>query len=348
MRIGQLWIVDASTADPAHSGVKSRHLTGMRLSDGLAAAMEAERAKQFGIAHRNNVASGVNAKDFGLPDQPIFKQAPGDTMETSVLPRFSLASIDQAALAGSIPTALASFFAAFSTTATKNLTLEAIGVEIAELPLDTFSAKVAQACDDPTSVFGNITNRNRLHAVGYKAMKTWWQRRQAETGSEKIAKYDPRLFLIRRVFYARGINFVYHDTNATAVAFRAAFNAQLPAGVTPPAAPTPPTATTPTLTDPTGAIATGAAATAALKSVMADVAAMKTALAGANIGIGASFGRATARGIEITELFENPLAFGYDALVSELSKPDATGHISDDKGIGDLCNFAKSSVIENP
>lgn len=138
--------------------------------------------------------------------------------------------------------------------------------------------------------------------------------RQRDAGAASIAKFQPYMLLVKRVYYMRGINYVYHDANAAAVAASAALNARISGVASTPTAP---------------ALAVGTPPTdAQIKSLSEAVTSLsgqitKSLGTGGNIGVSSSFARATAEGIEMTEIFERPLAFGYvaDAAALDDSQP---------------------------
>ncbi|MFI5032755.1 MAG: hypothetical protein ACHQPH_18835, partial [Reyranellales bacterium] len=104
--------------------------------------------------------------------------------------------------------------------------------------------------------------------------------------------------------------YIYNDTRI--VAAEAAASAKIPAAQQPPALPN---ISMNVVTAPAagGAPATAADALAAkVASLQAQVDALRGAVASnTNIQVGATFTRATARGIEMIDLFQRPLAFGY-------------------------------------
>ena len=332
MRIGQLWIGDASTAAP-NSGLKPRDLTSMVLSDALVAPMETERkARMNEAARQSKSVASLSTDVLGTGAAPAYyKQGADNTLEISALPKYTLASVDQAALSGAVPTAAASFFASLGFTQSKYLTLEAIGVEIAELPADTFAHVVRTACTAGTGTFGDAAERDVVQGVGYNSMRAWWQQRQSDAGSKPIAPFAAQLYLLHKVFYMRGIRYIFNDEKAASAVLGASLANQFPTGVTPPPAPTP-AAPAPT---PAG---TGAGATelqAQMTALAQQINGLKNALpANTNTNIAGSYARATAQGVEMVDLFERPVAFGYVAFAENLS-PAANGQWQG--GIGEFC-----------
>jgi hypothetical protein len=83
--------------------------------------------------------------------------------------------------------------------------------------------------------------------------------------------------------------------------------------------------------------------TTAVNALTAQI--TKSPAAGNNIGISTSFAHATAAGVELTQVFDRPLAFGYQADFADI-KVDDSGRISG--GIDTLCAIASPATAVPP
>ncbi len=175
---------------------------------------------------------------------------------------------------------------------------------MAELPFDTFAQIVAQSClsAEPGSL-GKLM-QNKVPELGYTAMS-------AELGNNLNPPFMPAVTIVRRVYYLRGIKFVFNDSKAAAAALNAALNTRLDASRTP-AAP-PPLSVTATASAPSGSGTIGSDLKAQVADLTQQMTQLKSNLATGNnnVNIASSFARATATGIELVQLFDRPLAFGY-------------------------------------
>ncbi len=244
-------------------------------------------------------------------------------LELAGFPSYSLASITDFTLAGSAPTAFASFLAAIGFRETTSLSVQAEGVEVASLPADDFAAGIRQACADPKNIFGNpqlaqIPLRFANAELANNALV-----RQAYSKNKQ--PYRPALVMIRRVYYLRGVRYIFSDTRAFAAQLSAAANAKASPTQQ---LPTPPNISMNVVTPP----ASGAkpdAVTAELASLQTQMDALRSAISSSsNIQVAGTFARATARGIEFVDLFQRPLAFGYVA-IAESFLPE--------RGLNDFC-----------
>lgn len=342
MRIGQIWIGDASAAGE-DDRVKARHTISMLLSDALVTPMEDQRKIRMAEASRfSKSASNLSSDLTGTPTgTSFFKQTTEDSLEIAALPKYTLASVDQAALSGAVPSPTASFLASFGFTQSKYLTMEAVGVEIAELPVDTVTSIVQQACADPNSLFGSSGRRDTVQRVGFYSMQAWWEVRKQDAEGKPIADFKPQLYLLHKVLYMRGIRYIFNDQKAASAVLSAALANQFPAGVTPPTAPAPPPPSpTPNAAPASDTTGTGnAALKAQIDALNAQIAALRSSTAqNGNTNIAGSFARATAQGVELVELFERPMAFGYVAFAENLA-PGSNGQWSG--GIAQFCDDFK-------
>jgi hypothetical protein len=335
IRIGQLWIGDTSITSP-NSGATPRDLPSMLLSDELVPNMEAKRAAIMSSSQRFARSPDSLAADLGFSSggEIYYKQATDDTLEVAAMPKYTLAAVTQEAFAGTLPQALSSFFAALGFSQTKYLTVEAIGVEIADLPVDTFSDVVSAACKDTKSgVFGNPEKREIVQRVGYNALEAWWEGRKARAEGGAIAKFAPQLYLVSKVYYLRGLRYIFNDNEAASAAVAAALSNKFATGVTPPSAPAPSPPAPAASPSPGAAPNPQQAQIDALTKELTD---LKTAVAqNTNTNVAASYARATAQGVEMVDLFQRPVAFGYVAFAENLA---LDSHGKPLGGIGEFCS----------
>ena len=328
IRLGQLWIVDISSADKSNPKPKPGRVVTLPLSNTLVEAMETARANQYPLLHRVAAGGGPNlatalASKSGTA--AAAQQADKDTFELSAIPGYNLASVDQASLAGTLPTPFATLLGAIGFTQSKSMTMEAKGVEIADMPVDSFGDTLRKACA-PGGPLGNAAVRDYLHTRGWHDLYPGYKLRQQDAGTTKIAPFRPSVLLVRRVWYMRGINYVFSDDKAAAAALTAAINTRLAATASPPAVLG--------LPDLKGVAAADLPKLAALlNEINAQLA--NASPAGTTAGIRASVSRATSQGITFTEAFDRPLAFAYDAIAREI-KVDDSGRSSG--GLSDICN----------
>jgi hypothetical protein len=330
VRIGQVWIEDASVGDAA-KGLPSGVPTSLRVSDQLVGPVETRRKSLTVTPGRLDKSGDTLVKDIlGTPTGvDYFKQSANDSLAIAALPKYSLASVDQASFSGSGATPFASLLGSLGFSRSEYLTVEAAGIEIADLPLDELGEAVQGACTSHTGIFGDPIARNNVQRAAFGAMAAWWQFRQTHGGT--TAPFQPQIVLLRRVFYLRGIRYIFHDSKAAALALSAAFNPRLAAGVTPPATPSQPAIpAAPVVPD------QDASLKAEVDALTAQVAAIKTNLpANSNLNLSVEGMRATAAGIEMIQLFERPIAFGYEPLAEALTiDPDSKKMAH---GVAELC-----------
>ena len=330
MRLGQIWLVDASVGK-ANAGLTPRVPTGFLISNDLVAPMEARRkAALTSATGRFPTTSHTMDGVLGSTGNTHFVPSGDDTLELIGMPKYGLAAVDQGSLAAVVPASLARFLAALGFSRSVNLTVEAVGLEMATLPLDTITSVVHDACVGGHGTMGNRGFGNVVQTAGYNIMQNWWTQRRDDARWGAIAGFDPRLYLIAKVYYLRGLRYIYNDTTASAATFTAALNTRLAATNTPPAA----TAASP---NPTQAVAndTNADLDARIAALTKAIGDMGDKLASNNnINVGASAARATAEGVEIVQLFERPVAFGYEPLAENIG-PDKSGVLRG--GIDELC-----------
>ena len=232
------------------------------------------------------------------------------------MPGYSLASVDQLSLGGFFPDVLASVFVALGLRRTSFLRMEAEGVEVAEVPLDVFQETLAAACRAPTGILRNGGGSRSAQLAVQEGFNILAQQRAGSGGTPDVS-----LSLLRRVFYLRGVRFIVNDTRAASVAAQAAIANPVASGRG--LVPLPQVSVTNTMTPAASnpgpparsAAAAAAANAAAIDALSAQLEALRTSLArDGNIQLGLQAARATATGIELVQLFDRPLAFGYQAL----------------------------------
>ncbi len=322
MRIGQLWLTDGSGVNPAAND-RPDIPSSMLLSEQLVPAMdEARRARMAQVPRHEKSPADMAAALFGSATGVTFYRQPDkETLELAGLPKYTLSALDQGGLAGAVPQAFASFFAALGFTKSQYLTVEAVGIEMAELPLDTFGNVIARACSGSGGVFGSA-NREAFAARAFNAAYAQWLGKGLDT------RFKPQLVIPRKIYYLRGIRYIYNDSSAVAAALSAAFTNHFPAGVTPPTSPTLPAPAPAGGVAPGGPQAASQAQIDALRQQIADL--QKAVTSATGTGIAGSFARATAVGVEMVDLFDRPVAFGFEPIAEEYSltwreRPDGRG-----------------------
>ena len=325
IRLGQIWMVDPS-ASASNSGLKPRMPTGILVSDDLSTSMEAKRTAAATAAGHRFPSTGHSMDGvLGANTNTHFVPPANDTLELVGIPKYSLASVDQGSLAAVLPTTFARFMAALGLSRSVNLTVEAVGIEMATLPLDVMATAVRERCLSHIGVFGDTSLGQSVQIAAFNIMQTWAQERGG-----RFADFKPKLYLITKVFYLRGIRYVYNDTTVSSAMFTAAFDTRLGASNTPSLATTGP---------PSPDLTASADKAADLNTRIADltksISDLNAKLAGNNnINVAGSTARATAEGIEIVQLFERPLAFGYEPLAENVEiGTDEKLHY----GIDELC-----------
>lgn len=326
LRLGTILLVDASIGLPG-SGAPAHQETSLRITSDLEAAFEAARRKQFSAQEANRFfPSSSDLTDALRPTttgHAFFRQTtklgsgearPPNALPLAALPGYTLASVDQGSFAAFLPGLIASFFTAIGFRHTSYLRIEAEGVEVAELPLADLVTTLDAACRAP-AIRARQTAYSRGVSMAYDIFESQ-RRRREKTGGPKGAVV-PRLHLLRKVFYMRGVRFVTEDSRVTAAVLDATVKKTLPDGAS--------TVPTPSITvnnNPAPKDAAGTAGpqgnnnNAAIAALQAQIGELRTALAkGSNAQFGASFARAATTGVELVQLFDRPLAFGYQSLV---------------------------------
>jgi len=301
VRLGQVYLVDRNAGTPGANRSPAAP-TSILLSDAMTVAMENARTNRVNTIDRF-AASGKSVAAL-IQGAANFQQPAGDTLELIGMPKYSLASVDQAALSGTFPLSLANIAAGLGFSRNSYLTVEAEATAMAELPLDTFTRIVGQSClsNTPGSL-GNLIH-SQIPTIGEDMMS-------AKLSEAQSAPFEPAITIVWQVYYLRGIKFTYNDSKAAAAALNAALNTRLDASRTPPAPPSPSVATPATTPSGSGTMGTD------LQSQMTDLTQRitdlnsKLATGNNNVNIASSFLRATATGIELVQLFDRPLAFGY-------------------------------------
>ena len=258
-----------------------------------------------------------------------------------------MASIETFSAAGSLPTAFASFLAAIGFSHSNSLQVQAEGVEIASLSAEDFSRAILKACSEQAtrsaiqvSPRGNGVRRQR------DARQCWYAsqarprpgiREQFIRSGGKVFPYKPMIYMLRQVYYLRGIRYIYNDSRVVTAMAAAAASAKIPTAQQPPAPPNISIVNAPQTTGSAPAAAGNSQLAAQVAALQAQVDAMRSAVSSnTNIQVGASYTQATARGIEMVDLFQRPLAFGHAPVAIEF-------HI--ERGLDDYCRAARGETV---
>jgi hypothetical protein len=358
-RIGQVFLVDESAKGAGD--VAAYIPTSVLLTNAVVPEMEERRAALTAAANRFPCSADALGEQVS-PDHSYYRQATcaaAPTPETTPdkkdvpplqpagseglaplalagLPSYSLASIDNLSLAGTVPTKFANFLAAIGWRETTSLRVEAEGVEIAKLPTDDFVAALNATCNRPDSVFNNPRLARSSLELAIDELKGHAIKRREEAAKQGIELPEKpvlRLYILREVYYLRGIRYIANNSKAYAMLVEAAARSGVKDAARPPTVPT--IAMNVIQPTPTGSQGAPPATSADVAALQQQIDALRTAVSSnANIQVGGTFARATARGIEFVELFQRPLAFGYVALISK-NEPDM------ERSYQDFCYFAK-------
>ena len=336
MRVGQILVADGSAATP-NATQKPGYQATVLLTDELVRPMEDARLRRLKEIGRfaATPATGKPSEDAAY----YFKPDPKDDLGLIGIPQYSLASIDQASLGGAGSTPFASFLAAFGFAQSKYLTMEAVATQMAELPLADFTSVVQKACLNGSGMFGKRRPGHPAEILAYNFMKA--NHDIVESGNSSPPKFQPEMMVMRRVYYLRGIRYVFNDASVASAIATAAFNTRLPTTAAPPdlLKPTPSTGSAATENLPTDDKATKAliASITALNKQLSEIKDVVAAGKG-GAGFGISGVRATARGIEMTQTFNRPLAFGYEPITFNFGlEKDQNGVVRRTGGLDELC-----------
>jgi hypothetical protein len=310
LRMGQIYIADTQASQ------RSPNLPVRRwISDGVAA--EFEKARQDRLTAIPRYASSGSAITVNFNDAAgKFKPDSGDTLELIAMPSYGLASFSQNSVAGSFPLSLSNIGAALGISSSRFVTVEADATEMAELPVDTFIDIVAASCrsNAPNSL-GRLRYSNAVN-LGYREMRVQYD--------EARVAFKPVLNIVEAVYYLRAIKYQYNTAEAASAAVQAALNTRLDASRTPPAV------GSPTLNAPSAQVQPPPGMTPdqlsnAMKNLTDSMNALTSrlsSLANNNVNIAATFTRTTATGIELVQVFDRPLAFGFMPFSESLSAHD--------------------------
>ena len=263
------------------------------------------------------------------------------------LASYKLASVEEFAVAG----AWQKFLGAFGLRKTRSLEIEAEGVEVADLPLNQVLATIRQAFHD---VGGPLESANLpLVQEGYEILNHYRDEviRQLQQSSDdrpaNIKPVEPQIYLLWKIYYLRGIRYIWNDSDTTAALLEATANAGANTS-----AGKPPTINTVTVAAPPPATATGDVKTLEtnIQALQAQLDSLTKAMAGSG-GAALTYAGATLRGIEFVSAFDRPLAFGYEPIawnaLKQLKKGDPdpnTGQLPKedmvvfDRGLRKLCS----------
>jgi len=349
-RIGAIYLADASTSRREAHLRPSDH-TNVVLSWDLVEAFERRRAASFPQTAAGRFAQSTDQLAGQLrgaaADTSHYRQSPPaaaaqaspGSLPLAAFPGYTLASVDQAGLAAFLPTAMASFLAALGLRETHYFRIQAEAVEVAELPFDAMLGEVAAACRRGSGVLAQGGQAAAgVVSTAYDQLASWRgarvraARRISEQAATEVPVVEPKIALVWRIFYLRGIRFVVEDSRVVTLAAQLALQNQFPAGVTPPSVPQVTVANTfaPAAGGPPqpGNVAGQDAAIAALRTQIQDL--QRAIGTGTGTGTGtatqfaANLARAASQGIDLVQLFDRPLAFGYQALFADLRPGDGT------------------------
>src|SRR5262249_24988105 len=149
--IGQIHLVDVSVGRSAQNA-ESYQQFSVLLTDELVAGFEAQRTRHLSAARfpQSPEHLATQLHGTGTGQATGYGQAPGTATEhpwaLAAFPSMTLASIDQGAVAGTVPQAFANFMAYIGLRETRYLHIEADGVETAEIPFDTTLSVIRAGC----------------------------------------------------------------------------------------------------------------------------------------------------------------------------------------------------------
>lgn len=243
--------------------------------------------------------------------------SPQGSLSLAAMPGYTLASVDQVSVGALVPAVAQSLLAGLGLRRTSSLRMEALGVEVAEVPFDTLIGVLRDACDRSLGVFAK-DNKAGKTAVDGAAYVLFGQRR-GRSGIDQISnktdeKGEQRIeglqfYIIRKVFYLRGIRFMISDGEAAAAFAQVALRNRLPEGEqAPKIAPL-------ARSEGQDAKDDTSAAIARLEQQVKELGKALDEAAGGNLQAAAQIARATATGIELVHVFDRPLAFGYQPII---------------------------------
>ncbi len=355
-RLGSLYLFDQS-ANPGGAGVAPYMDNEILLTDVLAAPMEAKRRATAAMKTRFVLTKATTDDDKrlgGTTDAPA-RYVQGDPatnqaqLATAAFPSYTLASVEQFSASAFVPAQFQSFLAALGWRSTRYVHVEAEGVEFAELPLQDMTEVIASACSQksPPSPLTNEAMGNRLVGRSVELQQALYEERvrmATQDVSQRLSRPKPQIYLMRRIYYMRGIKFIIDDSQTTAAMLQAAINPRLSAPTATPAinvvtASAQPQAGTPAAGSSDAKIADLAAKITALQDVL------KSQASGNNAQIATSYARATARGIELVNVFDRPMAFGYEPVAFNVTgtwADDGSGRflVHKGRGLSQLCDWA--------
>ena len=351
LRLGTILLVDTSIALPK-SGAPVHQETSLRITSDLEGPFEAARRKQFSAKDANRffqspagldkavqlANGGASFYRQSIPKPTDGATVPPNPLPLAALPGFTLASVDQGQFAAFLPGLLASFFTSIGFRHTSYLRIEAEGIEVAELPLADIMSTLKTACQTPAFV-NRFPAYDRAVSVGRDIFEAQRVNREQTTG-RKIKPIELRLLLLRKVFYMRGVRFITEDSRVVAAALDAAAKQSLPDQAKPVSIPSVTVNNNPPAppADQGGAAGPQGNNNAAIADLRGQINQLRTALAnGSDARLSASFARAATTGVQLVQLFDRPLAFGYQALQV---KPniDASQAITTSSGWLPLCD----------
>ena len=311
VRVGQIWMIDASNS-LSQSRQQPFAPGSILISEDLVAPMEKARRERM-VEEARLAKSGSSIGELLKADGKIdFVQGDDKPLELAGVPSYTLASIDQETLTGSVPTVFTSINAALGLSRIESLKVRPLAVEVAELPFDKFVILQQGSCSQPGQ-FMYAADSPAIIAYARQTMQGWWNLRQAESKWRQIPAFQPKLMAIRKVLYLRGLEYVFSSDRATSAAITAALKQNFPEGRTPPVPPaiTPPAVSVQTTEELKQASAQIDDLNAKMKELLKNVGEVN-AKVGDGINISGSAVRATGEGVSLIQTFDRPLAFGYE------------------------------------
>ena len=228
-RLGSLYLFDQS-ANPGGAGVAPYMDNEILLTDVLAAPMEAKRRATAAMKTRFVLTKATTDDDKrlgGTTDAPA-RYVQGDPatnqaqLATAAFPSYTLASVEQFSASAFVPAQFQSFLAALGWRSTRYVHVEAEGVEFAELPLQDMTEVIASACSQksPPSPLTNEAMGNRLVGRSVELQQALYEERvrmATQDVSQRLSRPKPQIYLMRRIYYMRGIKFGFIPTTLLAL-----------------------------------------------------------------------------------------------------------------------------------
>lgn len=228
----------------------------------------------------------------------FWKGAPGGRpfvrLRLAAFPEMKLGSVTKTEIGGGGPLGgIAQLVGAAGYDKSTQVDVSVTGVEEADIPAPVFYRAVKKFLAGDKA--GDVLDTEAIDKL-YKQMNALMR---DETRCEKPVPFEPDIIFVKRVFYARAIDFSFSDTQALAALVKA--STQTPAtgsGTGTPAA------------VPAAGATTAETAANALSSELASLAGSGTPGVGASLAVGSS------GGLVLKQSFARPMAFGIDTSIS--------------------------------